>query len=313
MSPSFRETSSQICKTPNTDSERYKINQLTRVRFDFLMDVTLIYFSQTGNTRKVAKVMDLALRDVGHKVRTISFENISPADVSVCDLLGVGTPCHSSQAPTPIKKFLNALPPLKDQRAFVFATSSGAPGKVLYELTCLLRDRGAHVLDGFLARGEVHHPAPHMNGQFPRRPNEADLARARKFALAIAEHVAAGCTGHYVESRVDSLKPGWGFYDFVGLTTSDRMLRRLMPEPKPIPSKCDQCRLCVCQCPLDNITLNSYPILGDRCIRCYHCLTVCPQEAFEVDWRFADPFLQLLYNRHFMRWFGDLKPGEQIY
>jgi ferredoxin len=152
-----------------------------------------------------------------------------------------------------------------------------------------------------------------MNGQFTGHPTETELFQARQFAVGIAEYVSAGFTGNILDSRHDSLNQRWGFYDFVGLTSSDRMLRRLMPEPKPVPGKCDQCNLCVYQCPIDNITVNSYPILGDRCIRCYHCLTVCPQKAFEADWRFADLFLQILYNRHFMRWFGDLKPGERIY
>jgi ferredoxin len=205
------------------------------------------------------------------------------------------------------------LPVLKDQRAFVFATSSGAPGKVLYDLTKLLQEKGAYVLGGFLTRGEVHLPAPSMNGQFPGHPTETELSQARRFARTIAEDVSVDKTSHMIESSANILNRGWGFYDFVGLTSSDRMLRRLMPEPKPVPGKCDQCGLCIGHCPLDNIILDSYPILGDRCIRCYRCLTVCPKQAFEADLRFADPFLQILYNRHFMGWFGDLKPGERLY
>jgi hypothetical protein len=46
--------------------------------------------------------------------------------------------------------------------------------------------------------------------------------------------------------------------------------------------------------------------------RCYRCLTSCPQEAFGANWWFAAPFLLLLYNATFMRWFGDLEPGEKI-
>jgi len=277
------------------------------------MDVTLIYFSQTGNTRKIANAMGDALRDSEHSVKTISFRETSPEEASVCDLFGVGSPCHSSHAPTPIKAFLGAIPNLNDKQVFVFATSSGAPGKVLYDLTSLLRGKGARVIGGFLARGEVHHPAPHMIGQFPGRPNEDDLARARQFAIAIAEYVSTESVGNLIQSRADYLKPGRGFFDFVGWISSDRLLRQLMPAPMLIPNKCDQCRICVCQCPQDNIALNTYPVLGDRCIRCYHCLIVCPQQAFEADWRFADPLLLLLYNRFFMRWFGDLKPGERIY
>jgi ferredoxin/flavodoxin len=276
------------------------------------MDVTLIYFSQTGNTRKVANAMGYALREVGHVVRIFSLRETPPYELPFGDLLGVGTPCYSSHAPTPIKQYLSALPPLNDKRAFVFATSSAAPGKVLYDLTHLLRDKGAYVLGGFIARGEVHHPAPHMNGQFRDHPDGVDLAQAQQFAIAMTDHISADYTGRWNESR-SYLQPGWSFYDFVGLTSSDRILRLLMPAPKLIPSKCDQCRLCMTQCPQDNITVKSYPILGDRCIRCYHCLTICPHEAFEADWRFADPFLQLIYNRLFMRWFGDLKPGERIY
>jgi len=277
------------------------------------MDVNLICFSQTGNTHQVATAMAAAFRGAGHSARIIPLKEASPEDATRGDLLGVGSPCFSSQAPTLIKEYLRALPALDGHLAFVFATSSGAPGRVLNDLTRLLRSKGAHVLGGFLARGQVHHPAPHMTGRFPGRPNAEDLSRAGRFAVATAEHVLAGRSSPLPEGRPDALKLGWGFYDLVGWTSSDRLLRRLMPEPKLDPVKCDGCRWCVYECPMHNITLRSYPILGEQCIRCYRCLTGCPQGAFGADWRFADPFLVLLYNATFMRWFGDLEAGERVY
>lgn len=148
------------------------------------MNVTIIYFSQTGNTRRVAEAMAGAFREVGHFTRTISLKKATPHDATTCDLLGIGTPCFSSQAPTPIKAFLRTLPPLNQKRAFVFATSGGAPGRVLFDLTHLLLRKGADVVGGFLSRGELYHPAPCLIGRFPKRPNEEDFARARQFRVS---------------------------------------------------------------------------------------------------------------------------------
>jgi ferredoxin len=44
------------------------------------MNINLIYLSQTGNTRKVAKAMEDAFRSDQHSVRTISYKSASQAD-----------------------------------------------------------------------------------------------------------------------------------------------------------------------------------------------------------------------------------------
>ena len=43
------------------------------------MNVTIIYFSQTGNTRKVAEAMAGAFCEVGHVIRTTSLKKSYPA------------------------------------------------------------------------------------------------------------------------------------------------------------------------------------------------------------------------------------------
>lgn len=278
-----------------------------------MVNVTLIYFSQTGNTRRIAETMAEVFRGAGHSARLVSLKKAAPQDALAGDLLGVGAPCFSSQAPTPVKAFLKNLPALDKKSAFVFATSGGAPGRVLYDLTRLLQDKGAVVLGGFLARGELHHPAPCLRGRMPNRPNADDFAQARRFASAVIEHVSAGRLGPVAESRPDAFHPGYGFYNLVGIISTDGFLRRMLPEPKPDPSRCDRCQWCVYECPTHNITLAPYPVLGDDCIRCYRCASGCPQQAFDVNWRLGNLAILAFYNTVFERWFGDLQPGERIY
>lgn len=64
---------------------------------------------------------------------------------------------------------------------------------------------------------------------------------------------------------------------------------------------------------MHNITLKPHPVLGRQCIRCYRCLTGCPQKVFQANWWFGNLAIQSLYNTTFERWFGDLEPGERIY
>ncbi len=254
-----------------------------------------------------------AFRESGHTARIVPLKEAKPQDASTCDLLGIGTPCFSSQAPTPVKAFLSSLPALNKQQAFVFATSGGAPGRVLYDLTTALKRKGAEVIGGHLTRGEIHYPAPGLVGRFLHRPNEQDLSSARRFAAAIAEHVSMDRRGVIDESRQDFVKPQGGFYNGVARLTTDSFLRRSLPEPKLNHSRCNPCRCCADECPVGNITLQLYPILGNKCIRCYRCLTSCPRRAFSVDWRIANFELSLIYNTTFERWFGDVKHGEEIY
>jgi len=277
------------------------------------MNVVLIYFSQTGNTRRVAEKMAEVFREAGHITQTVSLKKASPQDAVASDLLGIGTACFSSQAPTPVKTFLKSLPPLDKRRAFVFATSGGAPGRVLYDLTRLLQSKGVDVVGGFITRGELHHPAPCLHGRMPNRPNAEDFAQVQHFAKALIEHVSVGRPGPVAESRPDTLKPRGGFYDLVALISTDSFLRLMLPEPKPDPERCTQCQWCIHECPMNNITLRPYPILGKQCIRCYRCLTGCPQQAFDANWTLGNLASLTFYNTTFERWFGDLNPGEHIY
>ena len=59
------------------------------------MDVTLICFSQTGNTRQVAAAMAGAFREAGHPARIVPLKETTPGETIGGDLLGVGTPCFS--------------------------------------------------------------------------------------------------------------------------------------------------------------------------------------------------------------------------
>jgi flavodoxin/ferredoxin len=277
------------------------------------MQAVLIYFSQTGNTRKVAKVIAQGLTENGCETRTLTLKKAKVQDIVSADLIGIGTPCFESQAPSPVRTFLRNLPVLNGKKAFVFATSGGAPGRVLVDLTQPLEAKGAVVIGGFLCRGQDFYPAPCLVGRFPNRPAEMDLQEAKDFAGSLLRHIASGSSIPMPESRPDAFKAGFGFYQICGLILKDPVVRFLMPEPRVNPDKCTQCDWCIHECPVDNLAMIPFPKPGDKCLRCYRCYTGCPEKAFEIKWGISNFLTWTLYNQTFEKWFGDIKAGEQIY
>lgn len=277
------------------------------------MDINLIYFSQTGNTRKIAKALGDVFKAAGHATRVIGFEKLRPADVTEADLIGVGAPCFESQAPSHVREYLWALPDLTGQKAFVFSTSGGGPGKVLYDLAKPLMKKGAHVIGGFLSRGTCYYPVPCLKGRFPDRPDARDLAKATAFAESVVDHLGSGMSGPLPDSRPDALKHGIGFYHIIGAIMNDSLVRFLMPKPKVDAAKCTECGWCAAECPTKSMGLRPKPVIAKTCFRCYRCITGCPEEALSVKWGISNFMVWTLYNQTFERWLGDIQKGERIY
>jgi ferredoxin/flavodoxin len=275
------------------------------------MVVTLIFFSQTGNTRLVAQTMAGTFEQFGFATRLLPLKQATTKDAANCELLGIGSPCFNSRAPTPILAFLQSVEPAGGQASFVFATCGGAPGRVLEDLAQALTEKKRRVLGGMVVRGEVHHPAPGFIGRFPGRPDAHDLSSVQAFIEAIvASFNAEPSRPELPQVR---LREGRGFYAKLARVNSDPVTRRLMPKPRLDHAVCDGCGWCVENCPMENISLSPLARLGSRCIRCYSCLNGCPRSAFRADWHFGSRFVQAFYSPNMIRRFGDLRPGEVLY
>jgi flavodoxin/NAD-dependent dihydropyrimidine dehydrogenase PreA subunit len=275
-------------------------------------DINMVCFSQTGNTQKVAKAMADAFKGEGCQAQVIPLENADPAKVMKCDIFAVGSPCFASKVPSPVMKFLQDVPSLKGKPVFVFSTSGGAPGRVLYDLKEMCEKKGAHVVGGLLIRGELFYKVPCVLGRFPGRPNNEDLSKAKHFAQSIVKYLEND-TDKFNEGHPKILKRRFNLYNFIGLMMTDTMIRILLPKPKVDKNTCDECGVCEDNCPTESITLTPYPVFNAHCIRCYRCLTVCPKVAIRINTPLANVAVFSLYNTWFERFFGDLEKGEILY
>jgi flavodoxin len=102
------------------------------------MKILISYYSQTGNTEKIAKAILEEVEDE-HEARLSKISEIKAENLSDFDLVFLGAPCHDSDLARPLKKLLEALPQspkFKLAGFFTHATytpGSGPRSEELYE------------------------------------------------------------------------------------------------------------------------------------------------------------------------------------
>ncbi len=73
------------------------------------MRIIVAYYSETGNTEKVAQAIHDEAAD-GHDVRLCKISEITADDLRDYELVFLGAPCHGSDLAPPVRKFLKAAP-----------------------------------------------------------------------------------------------------------------------------------------------------------------------------------------------------------
>ncbi len=138
------------------------------------MNITLVYFSRGGNTRKIAGAMAEEL-----KINPVDVKKETP-DVSSADLLIVGSGTYGSKPGKEMVAFLENLQPVKNNRAACFSSCAGDSTKTLTAMKDILTRKGYTILDCFSCFGK-------FAGLSKRgHPTDEELKQAKEFARKLS-------------------------------------------------------------------------------------------------------------------------------
>lgn len=170
----------------------------------------IVYWSQTGNTEKVAKTIKQGLEDAGLQVTIKKPEDAGNIDYFDFDLVCVGTPSYSWHPPEPMTKFLRAKfaeyrqqgkvkpssPKVPGKNALIFVTYSG-PHTGMDEATPVGKNVGQFfehigfkVIDEWYVLSEFHGSLENSTkgrmGDIRGKPTTADLEKIEEDTKRIA-------------------------------------------------------------------------------------------------------------------------------
>jgi len=133
------------------------------------------------NTRQVATVM---AEELGADLVTVDQAQSCP--LAEYDLIGFGSGIYFGKHHKILLRFVEALPAVPGQRAFIFSTSGRGGTGLHAALRELLEDRMFSIADEFSCKGwDTFGPMKLIGGINKGRPDAEDLEKARLFARGL--------------------------------------------------------------------------------------------------------------------------------
>ena len=113
------------------------------------MRITIVYFTSSGNTEKIATVLAERIRGCGHRVLLTRLDDALPSDLSSADLLLVGSPAWSGErVAQPVEEFLtDHLQRLQGKRLAFFGSYDWGEGRYFDDFLARLRSEGLDVYE----------------------------------------------------------------------------------------------------------------------------------------------------------------------
>lgn len=262
------------------------------------MKLLIVYYSQTGNTQKIARAIRDGIREKGHDVTLSFLKNTSYELFEGYDVIGFGSPIWYEMPPN-LRKFVEALPNQNGKLCFSFCTHGTMPDLYFPLAIPRLQRKGFRVLDwkNWYSDGSIQiFPYPYYTDG---HPDDLDIKEAHEFGASIAEKAEQVLSGNdsilppapmpnmmpmHANAAIEHLG---GFHNIHGKLIRDS-------------SKClyPKCTICMDHCTMSYIDLGSVPQkfgnLGtccDDCHGCTYCEMICPTGAIrpEVPYEIAAP------------------------
>jgi len=246
--------------------------------------VLILYYSQTGMTRRYARLIGCLLSELGLSVDLADMRSFGKPRAVNYDLLFVGSPVFYYDIPSNVVDCLAALPTLSGIPAAAFVSFGGPEGNqhnALCHALSLLEKRGGVAAGMAAFRSIPGYPTPNWDSANQRSgehlPNEETYRQVRVFTDQVMDNIRQGKPIRYgseiaLREMLRMLPLVWLNKKAMGRHTVDG-------------DACILCRTCVKVCPAAAIDPEKRRVDRDRCIACFGCLNNCPADAVVIEYR----------------------------
>ncbi|MFC1820246.1 EFR1 family ferrodoxin [Thermodesulfobacteriota bacterium] len=275
------------------------------------MKSIVVYFSLTGNTKKIAKAIHRGMSRLSDQCDISSVCDVDTRNLRDYDLVGFGAPVWGGPPPN-VTNLINAMPSLEGKHTFAFCTHGALPDRFFSPIVELLQKKGSTVIGLGDWYGSVYLPSLPKPYLTDGHPDETDIKEAEEFGRKMVE------LSKKISAEGPQLIPALQLMPMIPRSNLPRSLPKLSVQKCRYP----QCRLCEDNCPMDAINLSGTPPgITKDCCTCHFCEMICPEGAMEVDYeilakasskRAKDKFIKALEKAEAEGRFRRLVPLDEV-
>lgn len=244
------------------------------------MKIALFFFSATGNTAKIAEIIEKQLTELNVEVDKIDITSYldrqKKINLDIYHSIIFGAPVYSRRAPRIVREWLQTLDG-KNKKCSMFFTYGGpSAGVAHYYTKQILKKQGFQVISSaeFLGKHSFNYGVWKFCID---RPNSSDFDVAKEYALKTYKRFIGE------DSKVvDFEKP-----NVINEKVLDSFEKYRFIVVSQLPTRedkeCSMCRLCEKSCPTGAMNADMGRTDKNKCIICMRCVANCPDNALKIN------------------------------
>ena len=234
------------------------------------MKTTIYYFSGTGNSLKIARLLAEKLKDTEliPIAKIWQEESILPQS----NKIGFIFPLYFYGCPLIVLNFIKKLDLSNTDYIFAVITShGGGSGATLSQINKILKKSSKALNAGF----SIQMPGNYipMYDIASKQAHKLDFERAKDKIDFIADLI--GKNGSEIQNEI---------LPVIGKLFNNFFCNRVNKNDKNFyaDERCNSCKVCETVCPVNNIIMiDGKPVWQHKCQRCLACIHFCPQKSIQ--------------------------------
>jgi len=244
------------------------------------MKVLIAYFSATGNTGRIAKVIGERFTELGVDVTTADITSSASRqekiDLAPYQAVVFGAPIHVCRAPRVVREWLSTLDGQHKKCSMFFTYGGFGVHPTHYSTKQILEARNFRVVSSAEFLGAHTYNLGGWKGM-EGRPDASDFAVARDYADLTYKRFAGEDDGvlgemektEYTEEQLDGAEA--------------HRFKILTQLPTRGGEECSMCLICEESCPAAAMDAEAGEADRGKCIACLACVANCPDSALKIN------------------------------